>query len=240
MIFQHVGLLTAFLAGIAMFFSPCTLPLLPGWLAAVTGRDYREFLGEGDGPGGAVRLHVLASTLCFVLGFTLVFTLLGAAASVVGDFLYRHAFALRLIGGLVMILFALVLLGVLKPKAMLKERRLALAGERAGYLGAFLIGIAFAAGWTPCSGPILASIMSLAMTEKGFHGVRLLLVFSAGLALPFLVVSLFLASVLGWAKRIGPHWTLISRVLGVLFLILAVLLISGKLSLVTPDYAIGG
>jgi cytochrome c-type biogenesis protein len=238
MIFQNVDLLSAFLAGLAMFVSPCSLPLLPGWLVAVTGREYGELLGAGAGPGGALRARVFLSTLFFVLGFTTVFTILGAAAGAVGDFLYDHAFLLRIVGGATMALFALALMGVVRPRAFLGERRLRLPGDPVGFLGAFLIGVAFAAGWTPCSGPILASILSLAATGHGLRGVRLLLSFSLGLALPFLLISLFLSRALGWARGLGRHWSIVSKVLGVLFLALAALLIMGKLSLVTPDYSL--
>ncbi|MDR2405667.1 MAG: cytochrome c biogenesis protein CcdA [Deltaproteobacteria bacterium] len=237
MIFQNVDVVAAFMAGLALFFTPCTLPLLPGWLVAVTGREYDEFLGENSQPDRHLKLHVFLSTVFFVLGFTLIFTLLGAAASAVGDFLYEYSYVLRILGGLVMILFALVLLGIIKPHVLFKDRRLQLSKDPVGYFGAFVIGLAFAAGWTPCSGPILASILSLAASSsESYRGIKLLAVFSFGLALPFLVISIFLAKVLGYVKHIGRHWVVISRVMGVIFLILAVLLIWGKLSLVTPDY----
>ncbi|MDR2199373.1 MAG: cytochrome c biogenesis CcdA family protein [Deltaproteobacteria bacterium] len=233
--FQRVDLLTAFLAGLALFFTPCTLPLIPGWLAAVTGRGPGESGKEGGAPGRS-KSRALLSTLFFCLGFALVFTLLGAAASAAGELLYRHRVLLRILGGTVMALFALVLLGILKPEKLIKERRFAPAREPAGYLGALVIGISFAAAWTPCSGPILASILALAAQSGEWRGVRLLSMFSLGLALPFVPAALFVDRALPLFKKAGKWWPLFSKILGVLFLILAVLLVCGRLDLATPDY----
>ncbi|MDR1035773.1 MAG: cytochrome c biogenesis protein CcdA [Deltaproteobacteria bacterium] len=238
-VLQSVDFPAAFLAGLAMFFTPCTLPLIPAWLSTVAGRNSGLYLAHGDGtpsPQGRARLAVLLSTALFVLGFSAVFTLMGAAASALGDFLFGHRDIIRYLGAAVMTLFGLVLLGVLRPRALLGERRLPVPAEPAGLLGAFVVGTAFAAGWTPCGGPVLASLLSLAAAESSLQrGMGLLAVFSAGLAVPFLAGSLLLERLLPLLKGLGRHAVWVNRALGAVMLVLAALLVLDKLSLVTPD-----
>ncbi|MDR1081179.1 MAG: cytochrome c biogenesis protein CcdA [Deltaproteobacteria bacterium] len=238
-VLHNVDFTAAFLAGLAMFFTPCTLPLIPGWLSTVAGRNSGMYLPSGDGasgPGGRARLAVLLSTVLFVLGFSAVFTLMGAAASALGTLLFEHAAVIRYLGAAVMAFFGLVLLGAVRPRALLGERRLPIPREPAGLLGAFLVGTAFAAGWTPCGGPVLASLFALAGNEPSLQrGMGLLAVFSAGLAVPFLVGSLMLGKLLPLLKGLGRRAVWVNRALGAAMLILAALLVLDKLSLVTPD-----
>jgi cytochrome c-type biogenesis protein len=233
---QSVDFPAAFLAGLAMFFTPCTLPLVPAWLSTVAGDNAGSFRA-GAGPGtGRKRLAVFVSTVFFVLGFSLVFTLLGAAASALGDLLFARRDVLRYLGAAVMIVFGLVLLGVVRPSFLSGERRLPVPEGTGGLLGAFLVGMAFAAGWTPCGGPILASLLSLAAVDSGEgRGLWLLAAFSAGLAVPFLAGSLLLGRLLPLLKGLGRHAVWVNRALGVAILILAALLLLDKLSLVTPS-----
>jgi cytochrome c-type biogenesis protein len=235
---MEVGFPAAFLAGLLTFFTPCVLPLIPAWLALVTGREYGDL--KAREPGLALRARVLASTILFVLGFSLVFVSLGAAASALGDYLYRHAGWLRYLGSAVMAVFGLYLLGLLNPAFFLKERRFRLEKRPAGLFGALLVGMAFAAGWTPCVGPVLGSLLSLAASAKGLHrGTELLAVFSLGLSLPFLAIALMWGRILprlsGWGSR--AVW--ISRALGLMMLALAALLAADKLSLLTFGYRPG-
>ncbi|MDR1041148.1 MAG: cytochrome c biogenesis protein CcdA [Deltaproteobacteria bacterium] len=237
---QSVDFPAAFLAGIAMFFTPCTLPLIPAWLSTVAGRNSGLYLAnEASGaPSGRSRIAVLISTFFFVLGFSAVFTLLGAAASALGDFLFTNRDVIRYAGAAVMAIFGLVLLGVLRPKALLGELRLPVPAEPAGLLGAFLVGTAFAAGWTPCGGPVLGSLLSLAAVESSLRrGMGLLAVFSAGLAVPFLAGSLLLGRLLPLLRGLGRRAVWVNRALGIVMLAFAALLFLDKLSLITPDVA---
>ncbi|MDR3155387.1 MAG: cytochrome c biogenesis CcdA family protein [Deltaproteobacteria bacterium] len=241
LVFQSVDFPAAFLAGLGMFFTPCTLPLIPAWLSTVAGRNSALYLQGGDGPrpegaGARARLEVFSATLAFTFGFSLIFTLLGAAASAAGGFLYAHSDVLRWVGAAAMTVFGLMLLGVIRPKALLGERRLPLPEEPAGLLGAFLVGMAFAAGWTPCGGPVLASLLLLASAGSGAaRGLALLAVFSAGLAVPFLAGSLLLGKLLPLLKGLGRRAVWVNRALGILILALAVLLALDRLHLITPD-----
>jgi cytochrome c-type biogenesis protein len=237
-VLENVDLPAAFLAGLAMFFTPCTLPLIPAWLSTVAGPNSGMYLAKGgaEAPRRRARLAVLLSTVLFVLGFSAVFTLLGAAASALGDFLFENRDVIRYAGAAVMTVFGLVLLGVLRPRALMGERRLPVPREPAGLFGAFLVGTAFAAGWTPCGGPVLASLLSLAAAESSlYRGMWLLAVFSAGLAVPFLAGSLLLEKLLPLLKGLGRHAVWVNRALGAVMLALAALLVLDKLSLVTPD-----
>jgi cytochrome c-type biogenesis protein len=235
-IFQNVDILGAFIAGLAMFFTPCTLPLIPAWLSTLSGADYGDILGAESKPKKSLRIKVFVSTVFFAMGFSLVFTLMGAAATTLGDFLIRQANILRYIGAIVMIFFGLVLIGIIKPWKLLSEKRLKVPEVPFGLLGAFLVGVAFAAGWTPCSGPVLASLLALAATrESVLRGMELLSVFSLGLALPFLVLSLLLGRVIPYFKKIGPYTVWVSRFLGVCVLCLAILLLLDKISFITPQ-----
>jgi cytochrome c-type biogenesis protein len=227
---------TAFLAGLAMFFTPCTLPLIPAWLSAVAGKNGSAYLKGSEAPPGKVRLEIFAATLFFVLGFSLVFTLLGAAAGAVGSALFDHRDVLRYLGAAAMAVFGLILLGILKPKALMGDLRLPVPAGPAGFLGAFLVGTAFAAGWTPCGGPILASLLSLAANESGAaRGLWLLAAFSGGLAVPFLAGSLMLGRLLPLLKGLGSRTVWVNRALGLVILVFAALLALDKITLVTPD-----
>lgn len=234
---QNVDGLAALLAGLMTFFTPCTLPLLPGWLALVAGVDH-----EALKPGAAVparRLEVLLSTILFVAGFGLVFTAMGAMASWLGTLLWDHQDLVRYLGAGVMIIFGLHLLGVIKPKIFSSEKRAHFKARPAGLVGALAVGMAFAAGWTPCSGPVLGALLSLAWTETGlWRGVRLLALFSVGLGLPFLVLSLTWSTTLPLMRRLSGLAKWASRVLGVMMLVLAVLVIFDKLYLLNLGFEV--
>ncbi|MDR1111868.1 MAG: cytochrome c biogenesis protein CcdA [Deltaproteobacteria bacterium] len=233
----HVDVWAALLAGLLTFFTPCTLPLLPGWLALVAGLDSGEFLDGHPRPTLSRRLGVFLSTLLFVAGFGAVFVTIGATASALGDFFWEHHGAVRYVGGSIMIVFGLCLLGVLRPQALLGERRLRLSRRPAGLFGALLVGMAFAAGWTPCSGPVLAALLALAATEEGVaRGAELLAFFSAGLALPFLALSLMWSSLMPWMRRLGRYAAWTHRILGILMIALAVLVMTDRLSLLNLGY----
>ncbi|MDR2350260.1 MAG: cytochrome c biogenesis protein CcdA [Deltaproteobacteria bacterium] len=235
-VLQNAGILGAFAAGLAMFFTPCTLPLIPAWISTFGGAEFGEMLAADAKPRKSLRFKVFLRTVFFVSGFGLVFTFMGAAATALGDFLLGKSDVLRYVGAFAMTIFGLSLLGVIKPWRLFGEKRLKVPELPAGLLGAFLVGIAFAAGWTPCSGPVLASMLALAATRDGvLKGMELLGFFSLGLAVPFLVLSLLLGKLFPLFKKIGPRAVWASRFLGVCVLVLAFLLLTDKIGLITPQ-----
>ncbi|MDR2387831.1 MAG: cytochrome c biogenesis protein CcdA [Deltaproteobacteria bacterium] len=232
---QQVDAWAAFLAGFLTFFTPCTIPLLPGWLALVGGLDSAEVLKPK--PTTAQRLGVIGSTFLFIVGFSAVFIAVGAAASSLGNFFWEHHTAIRYIGASVMLVMALFLLGVIKPQILMGEKRFQLSRRPAGLFGAVLVGMAFAAGWTPCGGPVLGAMLSLAMTEENLaRGTILLVYFSAGLGLPFLIMSIMWTSLMPFLRRLSPLTVWAQRVLGLMMLFLAALVMADKLSLLNFGY----
>ena len=226
---DHVDLGSAFLAGLATFFTPCVLPLIPAWLVLVTGLSF-EALSDPEGPARS-RAALLGPTLFFVLGFSAVFTLLGAAAGLLGEFLANMAWLLRVAAGAVMIFFGAVLAGFISPAFLNRERRADLARRPLGLAGALVAGLGFAAGWTPCVGPVLASILALAAAESSAgEGARLLALFSLGLGLPFLVLAGAVSRGLAWLARVRPLARRAGLVLGLGLMGLGLLVLTGRLS----------
>ncbi|HVC08734.1 MAG TPA: cytochrome c biogenesis protein CcdA [Elusimicrobiota bacterium] len=181
----HIGLGAAFIAGVASFLSPCVLPLIPGYLSLMSGLSLEDL--AKDSSRGQVAAKAGLGSLFFVLGFSLVFTLLGASASSVGSFLVSSLPALDKVAGVLIMLFGLHIMGVLPIKWLYYERRFSSRGISPGYAGSFLMGLAFAFGWTPCIGPILGAILALAATQKtAAQGMALLCVYSLGLGVPFI------------------------------------------------------
>ena len=219
----------AFTAGLFSFLSPCVLPLIPAWLTLVTGLSFEEL-------AAAERRHqalakVFWPTVLFVLGFSAVFCLLGAAAGLAGELLQGYGQALRYLAGLFMIFFGLYLAGIISPAFLMRERRAEMNRRPLGLVGSFLVGMGFAAGWTPCVGPVLGAILALAAAEQSAGlGLKLLAVYSLGLGLPFLAVSLAWGAAMTFLSRIRPVVQWSGRVLGVLMIVLGLLVISGKLN----------
>ncbi|MDR1608022.1 MAG: cytochrome c biogenesis protein CcdA [Deltaproteobacteria bacterium] len=235
---QKVSFLGAFLAGLITFLTPCVLPLIPVWMALATGRQFSKAPGATNSANAATSpFQALWPTLFFILGFSLVFIGLGAAASALGSILADNQDILRLIGGTAIILFGLTLLGLkLPPFSWLEGRRLALP-ERAGFLGSFLVGLTFAAGWTPCVGPVLGSILAMATLQRSLTlGAQLLAVYCLGLALPFVVIALLWGRILPKLKGWGRFSAWLSRILGLLMVALGLLLLFDKLYILSFNY----
>lgn len=221
----------AFLAGLVSFLSPCVLPLAPSYVTFVTGMSLDD-LSTGD-RAGARRQAALHATL-FILGFTIVFMALGATATALGATLRRLLPALQQVGGMIIILFGLYLVGVLRPSFLMRERRMQLARKPGGRVGSVLVGMAFGAGWTPCVGPVLASILLYAGLQATMgQGMLLLLVYAIGLGIPFFVAAVafnwFLAGTRALRSRLG----VIERVAGVLMIVVGILLVSGRFALMS-------
>jgi len=226
----------AFVAGVLSFLSPCVLPLIPSYVGFLTGLTLEELEVR--------RGTALAHALWFVAGFSLIFIALGATASALGVLLLRSQVWIGRIGGGVVILFGLYLLGVVRPGLLMRERKVQLARKPLGYLGSAFVGITFGAAWTPCIGPILGAILTLAAAQASVrHGAALLTAYSAGLALPFVVTALALDRFLAWFQRFRPYLVWVERIAGILLILLGLLLVTDRFTLLagwlqglTPEF----
>ena len=218
-----VGIMIAFSAGVFSFLSPCVLPLVPSYLAFVTGMSLED-LKEG-----VDRRATFTHSLLFVTGFSLIFILLGASASFLGQFFRLYEVWIARIGGVVIILLGMHLAGVFKLAPLMQEKRIHLANKPAGYLGTLGVGMAFGAGWTPCIGPILGAILTYGMTQDTmWAGVGLLSVYSLGLAIPFLLASLALDRFLQTFQKFKKWIPVMEKASGALLIVLGILLLTGK------------
>jgi cytochrome c-type biogenesis protein len=230
---DDVSLIAAFLAGVLSFISPCVLPLVPGYLSFVSGVSLDKLKdGAAAAPAGAAR-RVFFASLFFVLGFSVVFVALGATASTLGRLLFERLSLLEKIAGVLLILFGLHTMGVLRIGYFYKEARLE-TRKPVGLLGAFVVGLAFAFGWTPCIGPILGSIMALAAEEGTVRrGMLLLAIYSLGLGVPFLLASVALDRFFAAFKKIRRHYKAIEIVAGCLMIAIGVLLFTDRFSIIS-------
>jgi len=197
---MKVGFLSSFFAGIVSFFSPCILPLVPGYLSFITGLTVEE-MEEGEGKLGRIALN----TLFFIMGFSALFVLLGAGATAIGMFLQTHISVLRRVAGLIILLLGLHLVGLLKIKAFLTHSTaLRLKRESGSIAGSFFLGVALALAWTPCIGPILGTILVYAAAQETLgEGVLMLTLYSLGLGVPFMIVALGSGALVGKVARMG-------------------------------------
>lgn len=214
----------AFAAGLLSFLSPCVLPLIPSYVGFLTGMTVQEVERR--------RWTALLHGVWFVAGFSLVFVLLGAAASAVGGLLREYQVWLGRVGGVLMILFGVYLLGVLRPAFLMREWRIQLARKPLGLFGSGVVGFTFGAAWTPCIGPILGGILTLAATQAGLAtGMMLLAVYALGLALPFLLTALALDRFLVWFQRFRPYIVWVDRIAGGMLIVLGILLVTDSFTL---------
>ncbi len=230
---DQVTLFAALIAGVLSFISPCVLPLIPGYVSFVSGVSLEEMRG-GSAASDASRRQVLLTSLAFVAGFSLVFIALGASASAVGKFLFARLPLLERIAGAVIIVFGLHTMGVFRIAALETEKRVQTQKRPAGPLGAVLVGIAFAFGWTPCIGPILGGILVVAGAKETVReGVVLLAVYSLGLGIPFLLTSLAIDKFFAVSKRIRRHYHTIELVSGGLLVVVGLLIFTHQLTVIT-------
>jgi len=222
------ALLIAFIAGILTFFSPCILPLIPSYLCYITGFSADE-LKQRD--NRKVIMSSLLNSCFFVVGFSFVFISLGISASLLGRFLVQIADLLRLIGGLVIIFFGLIISGIFKFSFMNIEKRFTIRNKPLGYAGAVLVGMAFSFGWVPCVGPILSSILVAAGTSHNIaEGIVLLAAYSLGLGIPIMITSVAFNYSLTFIGRISNYVGLISKISGILLIILGLLVMGDSLN----------
>jgi len=221
------GMFVALLAGIISFLSPCVLPIVPPYLAYMGGITMNDITTDGT----AARGKAMLPALFFVLGLSTVFLFLGFTASIFGQFFLQNQILLARIAGVVIIVFGLHFLGVFRIPILDREARLD-AGDRAGSsFGAYVLGLAFAFGWTPCIGPQLGAILSIAATESSVErGTALLGVYAIGLGIPFLLAAAFIDKAMGVMTRLKRHMKLIERVMGLLLIAVGVALLTGAFS----------
>jgi len=221
---EPVGIVVAFTAGLFSFLSPCVLPLFPSYLSFVSGMSVADLQAD---LAPAARRRVMLHSLAFVLGFSLVFVSLGASFSAAGQILLDYRDAIRQVGGVLIVIFGLYIAGLLNFGPFSRTRQWQLREKPAGYVGSFVVGLTFAIGWTPCVGPILGAILSLAGTaETVGRGVGLLVAYSAGLGVPFLLSALALGSFLKFFKRYRPFIPMMERAAGVILIVVGGLVVT--------------
>lgn len=220
----------AYLGGLISFLSPCVLPLVPPYLAFMAGTTIDQISDENT-IDRALERRVLLSSVFFVLGLATVFVALGAGASVIGQTLLQNKFLFGQIAGGVIIVLGLHFLGVVRIPFLYREARFD-AGKSAGtYAGAYVIGLAFAFGWTPCIGPILGSILVLAGQEETIgQGVLMLAIYAAGLGLPFILAAFFVRPFMNWMRGFRKHMGLVEKLMGALLILVGVAMITGTFS----------
>jgi cytochrome c-type biogenesis protein len=223
--------IAAFVAGLLSFLSPCVLPLVPGYVSLISGTGAGTL--ETDTSRRAFRT-VMLNSITFILGFSIVFIMLGAGATALGQLVGRFRRDLTFIAGIVIIVFGLHLTGLLKLKFLYADKRMHDVKGGSSPLGAFLVGFAFAFGWTPCIGPILAGILTLAAAEETVtKGMLLLAVYSAGLAVPFLLTSLGVDRFLAFYSRFRRHLHAVEVVSGVLLIMIGALVLTGRFTVLS-------
>jgi len=233
---DSVSFVTAFLGGLASFISPCVLPIVPGYLSFISGVNVAELKGK-EAPK-ALSAQVATASLVFVLGFSTVFVALGAAATLIGATLQHYKRELSIVGGIVVILLGLHTAGILPIKWLLYEKRAEVRGRPVGLLGAYLVGLAFAFGWTPCIGPILAAILLYASQQQTIgQGIVLLAFYSAGLGVPFILAALAVNRFFAASGRLKRHMRAVEYAAGALLVGVGVLLVTNRLTLLAQYFS---
>jgi len=228
---QGLSIPLAFVAGVVSFLSPCVLPLVPGYISMLSGASIEELKA---GAGTALVARIFRNSLAFVMGFSVVFITLGASATAVGRFLVAQRTTFNIVAGIIIIIFGLHLTGLVKIPFLYRQARVNTGAPRRGLLGAFVLGFAFAFGWTPCIGPILTGILALAaMRDTVFQGMFLLAVYSAGLAIPFVLTGLGLSQFLKFYSGFRKHLQTVEVLSGVLLIAIGVLMAFNKLGMLS-------
>ena len=221
-----IKLAFAFSAGFISFLTPCVLPIIPGYISYITGKNLSEI--DQD------KQVVLIKTILFSLGFSLVFIALGVTASAVGNILLFLSNELRIVAGIIIILFSLQMLGLLNFQFLNQEKRIETKGYKDNYMFPFLVGSAFAFGWTPCIGPVLGSILALSATEASISkGILLLSFYSLGLAIPFILSGYFMNKFLISKKGFGKYYNRVTKIGGLILLITGILIVTNQIQVIS-------
>jgi len=236
---SEIGYITAFLGGLLSFLSPCVLPLIPSYVSFITGMSFEDFK---TGDKKKIRKITLINSFSFVCGFSTVFILLGVFSSVVGKFMAVYYDHIRIIGGSLIILMGLYVMGILKLDFLSYEKRVHLHSKPKGHFGSYIVGLTFGAGWTPCIGPILGSILLIASTSgSAVQGFWFLLAYSLGLAIPFMITSLTINSFLSHFSAIQKYMKLIMILSGLLLIAFGVIMLTDNLPMllsIAPDLGV--
>lgn len=229
---ETVGIFPAFFFGLLSFISPCVLPIVPGYLSFISGVSFEELKNSDN--RSRVRRTIVINSLFFILGFSVIFVALGASATVVGRFLHDQIDLISKIAGVVIIIFGLHMIGIFKIPFLNYEKRFHTQGKKLGLLGSFLVGLAFAFGWTPCIGPILATILAIASQQDTVgSGILLLSAYSAGLGIPFLLAGLSLTAFYSVFAKLKMHLHRIEIVSGILLVVVGVLIMTNYLTIIS-------
>jgi len=229
---ENVSVLIAFFAGFASFISPCVLPIVPGYLSFISGVSFEEMSGSAG--RSETRRRLFLNSIFFVVGFSIVFISLGASATFFGQVLREQLDIITKIAGAIIILFGLHMTGLLKIPFLNYEKRFHTRGKPLGAAGALVVGLAFAFGWTPCIGPILASILTLASQQESVsRGVFLLSAYSAGLGIPFVLAGLSVSVFYAPFNRMKKHLPKIEMVSGILLILVGVLIMTNYLTIIS-------
>ncbi|MCP9451988.1 MAG: cytochrome c biogenesis protein CcdA [Nitrospira sp.] len=237
----NISLVAAFSAGLLSFVSPCVLPLVPSYISYITGLSVEQLMNASE--RDKFKKAIVLNSLLFIMGFSVVFIAFGASASFIGQMLVAYQDYIRRGGGILIVLFGLYLLGILNLRFLKTERRFQFRRRPAGYAGSFLVGVAFAAGWTPCVGPVLGSILLYASTSDSLlSGVVLLTCYSLGLGLPLFLTALGVDRFLAYFKGVRTYLWGVSTVSGLLLVAVGVMIYANSLTMVTSfleRYGIG-
>ncbi len=230
MLTETVSFQAAIAAGLLSFFSPCILPLIPAYFTFITGLSVDELTCDSKD----TRQKVILATFAYVCGFSFVFILMGASASFMGNAVSRYSEAIRFAGGGIILVFGLHLLGIINIKALNFEKKFHVNDKPLHLFGTFVIGMAFGAGWSPCIGPMLGSILIIAGTQTTvIKGILLLTAYSAGLAIPFILISFFISNIFEIMKHATKFIIYVNKISGILLIIVGILLITNKFTILT-------
>lgn len=226
-------LLYSLAMGLISFVSPCILPLIPSYVSYITGISYDELVSrESRRKNMSITLF---HSLVFVLGFSIIFVLLGATASLAGSILTRHLDIIRIVGGVLIIIMGVFVMDVVHIPFLQQEAKLRLKTRPAGYIGTLVVGMIFGAGWTPCTGPFLGSVLALAMTGETLgSGMALLTLYSLGLGIPFILSAIAISAFLSSFNKLKKHFKAIKMTSGAILVIMGVLLLMDKMTILIP------
>lgn len=223
---NSIGITAAFIAGVLSFLSPCVLPLVPAYLSYISGSSAQELRSTKT---KSVVWRTGLRSITFVIGFSVIFILFGAGATWLGQLLTDKLDILTKIAGVVIFIFGLHTLGLFKIKALFSEKRFHILPKHASYMGAFLIGMMFALGWTPCIGPVLSGIIALAANSKTIHqGMFLLVMYSLGLGIPFIIAGFTAGTIMNRLSIVKKHFRVIEVISGIILLIIGVMIFTGS------------
>jgi cytochrome c-type biogenesis protein len=233
---DQVPIYAAFIAGLFSFLSPCVLPLVPGYISIISGSSLDQL--KAHGKDSSLYRTVLMNSILFIVGFSITFIMLGASATWLGQLLISKMRLFGQLAGIVLVVFGVHLTGLIKINALYKDKRFHNVQKPRGMLGALVLGLAFAFGWTPCIGPILAGILTIASTKQTVtQGMFLLAVYSAGLGIPFLLTSLALNQFLAFYGRFKRHFHAVEVLSGALVIAVGLLILTNSLSRLATYFA---